>query len=247
MSGRGQAQDDQQHCTSQDPDGTCGDLQRDNLQRSLGMLSEKFQLGTTERRAQGWFYRGTEETFPRGPHAVRQVHNRSNTSSCSVDGDLRNSSKVGHLPRKRKSRTKVQTFRRRVLAKVHRRRLERRGPLPSKQSKDGKGSGKTAEAVSAERRLAAKELARQKANFVRDLKIQRGKHRAHWHRLIFWVRGFGSGPLSLRPPPRRLRLGFLLLCLRPPPSSLAGLWALGLDWHCRCLLRWRIDRAWTGL
>ena len=44
MSGRGQAQDDQQHCTSQDPDGTCGDLQRDNLQRSLGMLSEKFNL-----------------------------------------------------------------------------------------------------------------------------------------------------------------------------------------------------------
>ena len=140
-----------------------------------------------------------------------------------------------------KSKTKVQIFRRRFLAKVHNLRLESPGPLLAKHSKSGKGRGKTVGAVSEERRLAAKEEARHDANFVRDLKIQRGRQMAHWFILIVVARGFGSGPPSPKPLLFRLRLLGCCSCCQASPFS----WGLVLLWGARWILLHR--NCWSLL
>jgi len=87
-------------------------------------------------------------------------------------------------------------FNKRLLHKDWNLRRDRPGPLLRKQSKLGNGSGKSVEAVSSERRKMEKVFARQKANFVRVFKIQRGNAAdQRWNETVE-IKGFGSGPLS---------------------------------------------------
>jgi hypothetical protein len=128
------------------------------------------------------------------PHALKNDLSREKTLSWLSLGHLLSSSTVGHLPRNRKSKTRTQTFKSLALQTAMKRRRDKPGPLLRKQSKEGSGSGRSAELASSERHWIAKDRDRTQANFVRVLKIQRGKQTIHRRKGMVELRGFGSCP-----------------------------------------------------
>jgi hypothetical protein len=97
-------------------------------------------------------------------------------------------------PKNKKSKTSTHMFNRRDRHMDKCLFLDKLGPLLRKQSIEGRRSGKSVVAVSSERRKIAKERVKRAANFVRVLKIQRGRQEIHCWKVILATRGFGSGP-----------------------------------------------------
>ena len=112
------------------------------------------------------------------------------------------------------------------------------GPLLPNARRQGKGNGKTAVAVSSERRTIAKQQARPLEKPARAFKIHLGKQAAHLHTLILCVRGFDTCPHSQLTDSSAASAATALPLRRFPESSFQLLFPSSLErvWLLACLL-----------